>query len=77
MFAQILQNLFIQPATINGYGRLGMLLPLTLAISIVYKTIRCEDLRAVPLASLRLCITIVVTMLLIGAGLLVIFHLLA
>lgn len=77
MLAQLIHDLFIRPIPITGYGRLGMLVPLTLAISIVYKAIRCERPTAVPLASLSLCTTIVVCMILIGALLLGIFHILA
>ena len=77
MLAQLPQGLFIKPISITGFGGLGMLVPLCLAISIVYKTIRCERLSAIPLASLSLCAMIVVSMLAIGAVLLGVFQLLA
>jgi len=77
MLAQILHDFLIRPIPVTGAGRLGMLVPLALAISIVYKTIRCERVRSVPLASVSLCVTIVVCMLLIGAVLLGIFRVLA
>ncbi len=74
---EFLPDLFVRPVSISGIGRLGMLLPLALMISVVYKTIRCERLRAVPLASLSLCFMIVSGMLAIGLFILVTFRLLA
>lgn len=74
---EFLPDLFVRPLSISGIGRLGMLVPLALMISIVYKTIRCNRLRAVPLASLSLCVMIVGGMLAIGLFLLVTFRLLA
>jgi hypothetical protein len=77
MLAQFLQDLFVKPIPITGAGRLGMLVPLALAISIVYKTIRCDRLGAIPWASVSLCTMIVTSMLAIGAALLGIFRLFA
>ena len=74
---EFLPDLFVRPVSISGIGRLAMLLPLALMISIVYKTIRCERLSAVPLASLSLCFMIVSGMLAIGLFLFVTFRLLA
>jgi hypothetical protein len=67
----MLATLFIQPIEIRGIARIGMLLPLALSIAIVYKTIRCQQIKSIPLASLGLCAMIVSTMLLIGLMLLV------
>lgn len=75
--SEYLPDLFIEPMRITGIGRLLMLVPLALSISIVYKTIRCDRLSAVPAASLSLCFLIVAGMLLIGVFLLVLFLLLA
>ncbi len=72
-----LPNLFIQPVHITGIGRLLMLIPLALSISIVYKTIRCDRLSAVPVASLSLCFMIVTGMMLIGFFLMILFLLFA
>lgn len=72
-----LSSLFVQPVSITGIGRLAMLVPLTLSISLVYKTMRCERLSSIPLASIVLTIMILVTMGLIGLVLLVLFRLLA
>ena len=77
MLAQFLQDLFVKPIPVTGAGRLGMLVPLALAISVVYKTIRCDRLSTIPLASASLCTLIVATMLAIGAVLLGVFRLLA
>lgn len=70
-------ELFVRPVTITGLWRLGMLVPLTLSISIVYKTMRCEKLSSVPAASLVLCLMILTCMGLIGVVLLGAFRLLA
>ncbi len=77
MFADILRQLFYEPVSIIGIGRLAMLVPLALSISIIYKTIRCEEVRSIPLASLTLCFMIVSTMMLIGVGCLLVFRWLA
>lgn len=77
MGVELLQSLFVQPIPITGFGRLGMLLPLILSISIVYKTIRCDRVGQIPAASLFLCFTILVCMGLIGVFLLAMFNLLA
>ncbi len=72
-----LHYLFIQPKTINGSARLLMLVPLALSISIVYKTIRCRDLKSIPLAAAGLCAMILVGMFAVGAFLLLTFRWLA
>lgn len=72
-----LYDLVVNPIEIRGIGRLLMLAPLILAVSLVYKTIRCRELRHVPLASIKLCILILSGMMAIGVALLVTFRLLA
>jgi membrane protein YdbS with pleckstrin-like domain len=52
---------FKKPAPIWDYWYL-LLLPLCLAISIVYKSVRCESMRRVPRDALVLFIVIVVVM---------------
>jgi len=64
--------MFMNPIEIRGIGRIAMLLPLALSISIVYKTIRCTKIASIPLASVSLCGMIVFTMFLIGVVLLVV-----
>jgi hypothetical protein len=73
----LLEGLFFKPIPVTGFGRLGMLVPLALSISIVCKTIRCERLSSIPLASMSLCGLILLCMALIGVFLLVLFQLLA
>ena len=73
----MLAQLFMKPISITGPARLGMLVPLVLAISIVYKTIRSERIGAIPLASVSLCFMIVFCMMLIGVALYGVFYLLA
>ena len=46
-----------------------ILLPLCLAISLVYKTTKCPDVRQIPLATLVSWLTIVIAMFLVGAAL--------
>lgn len=72
-----LPDFLVKPIEIRGVGRLLMLIPLILSVSLVYKTIRCRDLRQVPLASVKLCIMILGGMMAIGVVLLVTFRLLA
>ena len=64
-----LAGLFTTPVTLTGLGHALLLVPLSLAIAVVYKTVRCENLREIPLASLVLCITIVGGMYAVGIGL--------
>jgi hypothetical protein len=70
-------SLFVRPMSITGVWHLLMLVPLSLSVSIVYKTIRCPRLPSVPLASLVLCFMILAGMMSIGVVLLIIFRLLA
>ena len=68
---------FIDPIPIVSWQKLAMLLPLCLAIAIVYKTTKCRELRDVPVASLVLWVTILVGMFAVGIGLLVAYNLFA
>jgi len=65
----MLGALFTHPVTLVGWHRTVMLLPLCLAIALVYKTIKCESLREVPLSSLILWVTVVAGMYAVGLGL--------
>lgn len=62
---------------IRGFMRLGLLAPLALSISIIYKTIHCRRVRDIPAASLWLCVSILAGMMSIGVGLLLLFKLMA
>lgn len=78
MFASgLFESLFLQPKIITGMGRLLMLVPLLFSIAVVYKTIRCQKLSSIPLASLGLTLMILAGMMLVGVVLLVSFRLLA
>lgn len=68
---------FIDPIPLVSWQKLAMLLPLCLAIAIVYKTTKCRELRDVPVASLVLWVTILVGMFAVGIGLLVAYTLFA
>ena len=68
---------FIDPIPIVSWQKLAMVLPLCLAIAIVYKTTKCRELRDVPVASLVLWVTILVGMFAVGIGLLVAYTLFA
>ena len=72
-----MSDLFVKPISIPGAWRLLMLLPLSLMVSVVYKTIRCRRLSSVPLASCSLCFMIICGMMFIGVFLLVTFRLFA
>lgn len=73
----LLATWFVHPLPIVGWQRIVLLLPLALAIAIVYKTTKCERVRDIPLASLVLWITIVAGMYAVGAVLLVVYQLMA
>jgi hypothetical protein len=77
MTTDLVESLFVKPMQISGIWRLAMLVPLAVSISIVLKTIRCERLRSIPLASLTLMLTIVGGMLALGVALLLIFYTMA
>jgi hypothetical protein len=62
------EPLILFPLQING-SWLFLLLPLVLAIAVVYKTIKLDDLRQMPLAALRLTAQIVAFMTLAAAAL--------
>jgi len=71
----ILATLFVTPVSIGPGIRLLLLLPLAAGVSIVYKTIRCDHVREVPVAGLILWVTIVAGMMLVGVVLLIAYRL--
>jgi hypothetical protein len=73
----LLCTLLIDPINPVGWQRMALLLPLCLAVSVVYKTTKCNRVAEVPLASAVLCVTIVIGMYAVGIGLFIAFHLLA
>ncbi|MCG3137346.1 MAG: hypothetical protein HJJLKODD_01190 [Phycisphaerae bacterium] len=58
----LLATLFLDPLPLMGWQRGLLLLPLCLAVSVVYKAIKLPDLRNLPLASAGLWIMMVVGM---------------
>ena len=65
---------FMHPMTLNRTQQMLMLLPLCLSISLVYKTIKLDDVRQVPVASLVSWGTIILGMYAIGVGLLLLYE---
>lgn len=72
-----LASLFITPIMFSRLAGLLMLLPLCLAVSVVYKTIKIEDLRKVPAAVVASWFTIVGGMLAIGVSIYALYYLCA
>ena len=68
---------FVTPVTLNGWEQLFLLFPLCLALSIVYKATKLENVREVPIASLVTCITIIAGMFGVGLGLYLLHMLIA
>jgi len=66
--------IFLKPFVYDS-SRLWMLLPLTLSISVVYKTSRMDNLRALPLAILLLWATITAGMIAVAVVLYIIMYL--
>ena len=71
----ILAGLFKLVGPLSGPRHMLLILPLCLSIAIVYKTLRCENLREIPLASAILWGTIVVGMYAVGVALWAVFSL--
>jgi hypothetical protein len=63
-----LATIFYDPIPVDGISHALLLIPLCLAVSIVYKTSRCNDLKRVPRAAVALTITTVIAMYAIGVG---------
>jgi len=76
MLPAMLATIFVTPVPIAPGARLLLLLPLAASVSIVYKTIRCDSVREIPLASVVLWFTVVGGMLAVGVVLLVAYRLL-
>ena len=65
----------MDPVQIGSGTRFALLLPLAASVSLVYKTIRVDSLRALPRAALVLWVTILLGMFAVGVGLLIVFRL--
>lgn len=66
---------FLQPVVLARWQQMLMLLPLCLAVSVVYKTTRCERIREIPWAALVSWVTIVLGMYVVGIALLLVYEL--
>jgi len=76
--AESLMALFTTPMPeLSGWQRAGLLLPLALAIAVIYKTIKCKTVRDIPMASLILWVTIVAGMYVVGIGLMFVYQFLS
>lgn len=73
----VLATLFLNPMPLGRWQSIILLLPLCLAISVVYKTIKCENIREIPLASVVSWVTIVVGMYVVGVALLLLYEIMA
>ena len=62
---------------LSGLQRAGLLLPLTACIAVVYKALRCQTSREIPLASLILWATVLIGMYVVGIGLMIVYQLLS
>ena len=67
----------IHPMVMTRFQQMIMLVPLCLAISIVYKTVKCDRVRDIPWAALVSCVTIIVGMYVVGIVLLLVYNLVA
>ncbi len=70
----ILAVLFRDAIPISGVGRMLLILPLCLAIAIVYKAVHCDNLARLPRAVPFLWITIVIGMYAVGVALWALFE---
>lgn len=70
-----LAGLFTSAMELSAGRRVFLILPLCLSIAVVYKTLRLPDLRRLPVASIVLWITIVISMYAVGVGLWIVFSL--
>ncbi len=64
-----LASLFTTSIELSGGQRFLLMLPLCLSIAIVYKALRDESLRRLPVAVLTLWMTIVIGLVAVGGGL--------
>ena len=70
----VLATLFLNPVTLGRWQSIALLFPLCLAVSVVYKTTKCGNVRDIPLASVVSWITVVVGMYIVGMALLLLYE---
>ena len=71
---EILAEFMTHPLTLMRWQQMLLLWPLCLAISLVYKTIKCPNIREIPQAVLVSWITIIVGMYAVGVVLLLVYE---
>lgn len=74
---QLLAGILVHGIRLDGSGKFLWILPLCLAVAVVYKTTRYEELRKLPAAILVLWVTIVFGMYAVGVGLWALFSIMA
>ena len=65
----ILGTLFVNPMPLQTHTVLWLLLPLCLAVSLIYKTIRTEDVGRIWIETLKLVVQIVAGLAALGVSL--------
>ena len=70
----LLGMLMIDPMDLARWQQALMLLPLCLAVSVVYKTTKCATVREIPAAVALSWVTIVIGMYVVGVVLLVLYE---
>ncbi len=58
--------LFVKPLTLHFHSLLWMLMPLCFSVALVYKTIRTNDLRRLPIEVARLVVYMAVGLVALG-----------
>ena len=73
----MLATFLLDPIALGGFQKALLIVPLSLAISIVYKSTRAGNLSNLTRQAVGLCVTIVVGMYAVGMGLWALYHILA
>ncbi len=64
----MIATLFVNPTTIPSSQAILWLLPLTFGVALIYRTIRCDDIRLVWKEALSLFVKILIGMALLAAA---------
>ena len=73
----LIASLFTTAMELSAGRRALFILPLCLSIAVVYKTVRCADVREIPLAAVVLWVTMILGMYAVGVGLWLLYLLVA
>jgi len=74
---ELLGALMINPIVLGRWQQMLLLLPLCLAVSVVYKTTKCEHVRDIAMTSAVSWITIIIGMYAVGVVLYLIYAFMA